>query len=257
MNELVFQNVAFNIKDLKIQTDGIIPISQIRAWAGVKEGDNLFTLDLPRIERDLELQPLIQIAFVVRVLPQTLRIRIVEREPIARISGFQRKGPNDDVSPTILYVDEAGYVMQPLESPENANTPDPLPVLTGVRASELRPGKRIESAQMQATLRLITAFEKSPMAGLVDVQSVDLSAPPVLQLITRQGNEITFPLDAPERQLRRWRTVHDFARQEGKSIANLDLSVANNVPARWQEAGSSPNLPPKPIKPSRYRKKHA
>lgn len=257
LNELVFKNSAFNITELDIQTDGVIPVPQIRAWAGVKAGDNLFTLDLPRIERDLELQPLIQNAVVVRTLPRTLRIRIVEREPIAQISGFQPRTSPGDLQPVIYHLDETGHVMHPLAGAEFDAAADVLPAVTGVRGTELQSGKRIESPQMQAALRLIAAFARSPMAGLVDLKSIDLSSPQVLVATTRQGNEITFPLESLDKHLRRWRTVHDFARQEGRAIATLDLSVANNVPARWQEAGVAPAAPPKPIKPSRYKKKHA
>ena len=257
LNELVFENAAFNIAELDVQTDGVIPVPQIRAWAGVKAGDNLFTLDLPRIERDLELQPLIQNAVVVRTLPRTLKIRIVEREPVAQISGFQPKTSPGELQPVIHYLDETGHVMQPLAGAELDSAAESLPVVMGVRGTDLQAGKRIESTQMQAALRLITAFARSPMAGQVDLKSIDLSLPQVLLVTTRQGNEITFPLESLDKHLRRWRTVHDFARQESKAIATLDLSVANNVPARWQEAGTAPAAPPKPIKPSRYKKKHA
>jgi hypothetical protein len=59
-----------------------------------------------------------------------------------------------------------------------------------------------------------------------------------------------------EMQLRRWRLVHDYAATTAKGIATLDLSVTNNVPARWQEAASVPMMPPPVLKPSPYKKKH-
>jgi cell division protein FtsQ len=254
-DELVYHNPAFGIKELEIQTDGVIPIEQLRLWAGVKEGDNLFALDLSRIERDLELQPLIQRAVVERVLPQTLKLRIIEREPIAQISGFQPRSAGGEIKSTLFYIDEAGHIMVPLESPRSAPpAPDSLPVLTGVMGAELSPGKRVSSPQMHAALKLITEFDHSPMAGLVDLKSLDVSSTQVVQVSTRQGNEIIFALDSLDRQLRRWRIVHDYAAQEGKSIALLDLSVTNNVPARWHEAGAVPPVHPSPVKPSPYKK---
>src|SRR5262247_213802 len=41
LGELVFRNDAFAIRDLDLQTDGSIPIQQLRRWAGVQPGDNL------------------------------------------------------------------------------------------------------------------------------------------------------------------------------------------------------------------------
>lgn len=257
LHEFVWNNTAFNIQTIQIQTDGIIPLDQIRATAGVKEGDNLLGLDLLRIKRDLELLPLIQSAAVERVLPSTLRLGVIEREPISQISGFQAPPPGETVTTTVFYIDEAGYVMLPLETSRHPHVSwDPLPVLTGVSGTELRPGRRVESPQIHAALRLIAAFSRSPMMGVVDLKTIDLSSPQTLVVTTGQGNEVTFGLERIEGQLRRWRMVHDYAHQEGKAIATLDLSVLNNVPARWQEATVAPPPNPKILKPSRYRKKH-
>jgi len=94
------------------------------------------------------------------------------------------------------------------------------------------------------------------MLGLVDLTTVDLSIPQLLQVSTAQGGSITFAIENLERQLRRWRLVHDYASRSGKTIASLDLSVSNNVPARWLEAGLTPPPRPKPLKPSPYRKRN-
>ena len=260
LQELVWNNTAFSIQSIDIQTDGIIPLNQILAGAGVKEGDNLLALDLLRIKRDLELLPLIQSAAVERVLPNSLKLRVIEREPVAQISGFQATSPIGEVMTTTFYIDEVGYVMLPLESSRQPGAPnllwDPLPVLTGVVGTELRPGRRVESPQMYAALLLVAAFGRSPMAGLVDLKSIDLSSPQALVITTGQGNEVTFGLSDMEMQLRRWRMVHDYVHHEGKAIGTLDLSVSNNVPAHWQELSVVPPPHPKPLKPSRYRKKH-
>ncbi|MBM3837489.1 MAG: FtsQ-type POTRA domain-containing protein [Verrucomicrobia bacterium] len=260
LKEWLYKNPAFSIKRLDVATDGDLSTEQILAWAAVKPGDSLLAVDLLRIERDLQLQPVIQDASVVRVLPDTLKIRVTEREAIAQVTGFQAPSAGEPPKPTTFYVDPAGYVMFPLGSPAglraNSSNPEALPMLTGVLGTELRPGKRAESQEIQAALRLITFFERSPMVGVVDLKTIDLSAPPVLQVTTRQGNEVLLAPEDLERQLRRWRVVHDFAAQETKQIALLDLSVSNNVPVRWHEAGTPSPPPAKPPKTQRSMKKH-
>ncbi|MBI2947791.1 MAG: FtsQ-type POTRA domain-containing protein [Verrucomicrobia bacterium] len=260
LKEWLYKNPAFSIKHLDVQTDGDISREQILAWAAVKPGDSLLAIDLLRIERDLQLQPVVQEASVVRVLPDTLKIRVMEREAIAQVTGFQAPSAGHPLKPTTFYVDPAGYVMLPLEthprSSATASSADALPVLTGVLGTELRPGKRAESQEIQAALRLITSFERSPMVGVVDLKTINLSGPPVLQVTTRQGNEVVLAAEDFERQLRRWRVVHDFAVQETKQIATLDLSISNNVPVRWHEAGVPAPLPAKPAKTQRSKKKH-
>ena len=54
-----------------VQTDGVIAPDQLRRWARVKPGENLFALDLARVKRDLELVPLIESVSVERVSCRT------------------------------------------------------------------------------------------------------------------------------------------------------------------------------------------
>jgi hypothetical protein len=259
LTEFVFKNPAFAIQNIDIETDGILPKAQLRACAGVKVGDNLLALDLNRIQRDLEYLPWIQSAAVERVRPDTLRIRVVEREPIAQAVLFEPVGADGKPKTVLFYFDADGHVMLPLEAHRLEAAAvgfDRLPTLTGIAGVDLRPGHQVESGQIQAALQLILEFSRSPMLGLVDVTTVDLSAPQVLQLATGQASVVTFGMDHLEKQLRRWRLVHDYAARTGKALASLDLSVSNNVPARWLEAAATPLPRPKPLKPSPYRKKH-
>src|SRR6266511_1941739 len=113
LDQFVFKNDAFAVRDLSIQTDGSIPIEQLRRWAGVQPGDNLLALDLARIKRDIELVPMIETAAVERVLPHTLKLRVTEREPIARIKLPQLQPPGG-VTMVSYLLDESGHVIQPL-----------------------------------------------------------------------------------------------------------------------------------------------
>src|SRR5687767_7594465 len=74
LRRLLYENSAFAIHHLDVDTDGAIAREQIRRWAGVKLEDNLLALDLERVKRDLELVPVIHSAAVERLLPHTLRI---------------------------------------------------------------------------------------------------------------------------------------------------------------------------------------
>jgi len=256
LDQFVFKNDAFAIRELDIRTDGSIPIDQLSRWAGVKPGDNLLALDLNRVKCDLELSPLIESVAVERVLPRALKISVVEREPIAQVKLLQFQ-PGGIVRLISYWLDESGHVIQsmPVRADAPAQCPDALPVLAGVNAVELNPGRAVTAPKVSAALRLVAAFDKSPMAGLVDLKSVDVSGTEVLQLMTGQGTRVTFALDRLEEQLRYWRLVHDHGQKIGKLIRTLDLSVTNNAPVLWLEAGAAPPAS-KSRSPSPNRKKH-
>jgi cell division protein FtsQ len=258
VNKLLYHNTAYALQELDVQTDGVLAAEQIRRWAGIKIGDNLFALDLARVRRDLELVPAIQRVAVERVVPHTLRIRVSEREPVAQIL---RAGPPQGTngSRVVFLLDASGQVMLPLDSRQRAIPPQPgeqYPILTGANLAELTPGRPVESPAVRAALSLIAAFDRSPMAGLVDLQRIDVSSPEVLQVSTDQHSEVVLRLSDLEQQLRRWRLIFETGLQQGRQIASLDLSVVDNIPLRWVEAGSVPPPVPKTKKVSPYRKKH-
>ncbi|HXG48843.1 MAG TPA: FtsQ-type POTRA domain-containing protein [Methylomirabilota bacterium] len=254
----LYENRAFAIHQLDVETDGVLSREQIRSWAGVRLSDNLLALDLGRVKRDLELVPAIESVSVERVLPHTLRIRVVEREPVARALPHSASGAGATNS-NYYTLDAAGYFMFPLETQQRAlpaPTNEHLPVLEGIPLADIRPGRRTESAQVLAALGLITAFQRSPMAGVVDLLEIDVATPGVLRVRTAQSNEVVFGLGEPDPQLRRWHAVHDHARRTGRHVAWLDLSVSNNIPAHLV-AGIAVTPPPrKPARNSPYRKKH-
>ena len=53
LDRLVYENRAFAIREIQVQSDGVIAPEQLRRWARVKVGENLFALDIARVRRDL------------------------------------------------------------------------------------------------------------------------------------------------------------------------------------------------------------
>ncbi len=260
VDRLILSNEAFAIQEVQVRTDGIIPREEILKWSGVKRGENLLALDLGRIKRDLELAPLIKSAAVERVMPRTLRLNITERQPAARVFALR---PKDGGFETLVYhVDDAGYVLPPLRGQLPAHVlkggTEKLPILTNVNESDLRVGQQVSSPQVRWALHFIEEFVRSPMAGLVDVKHIDVGGVETLRVSTRQGAEVTLAMRRMDWQLRRWRTIHDAAAQRGQRIAELDLSITNNVPLRWQEAAGQEEQPQQstPSANQRNRRKH-
>lgn len=258
LNRLVYENPAFAIKEVEVQTNGTISVDQLRRWANVRPGENLMALDMARVKRDLEMVPMVATVSLERILPRTLRIRVTEREAVAQVNQARmRTGGGLELA--VFHVDAAGFVMLPVD-PQQRVAPlvaseESLPVLKGINPSGVVPGRHIVSSQVAAALNLVSQFPYSPMAGLVDLRSVDVSAPDVLVVTTGQGSEVTFGLNDVERQFSRWREIHELGLRMNRNVASIDLAVSNNVPVRWLEANVAPP-PAKPPKTSRTKKRH-
>lgn len=259
LDQLVYENKSFAIQQIEVHTDGVIAPEQLQRWSGVKAGQNLFALKLARVKEDLEFVTMVQSASVERVLPDTLRIRVVERVPVAQVNVLH---PRDGggMEQLVFQLDADGYILQPLDPRERAvplgQTKDQLPLLTGINTADLQPGRRLEQPQVLSALTLIGKFKQSAMGLVVDLKRIDVGAPQVLVATTGQGSEVTFAPDDFERQLGRWRTIYEECLRTRRSIATLDLAVSDYTPLRLLEV--APAVPPAPrnLPPSRTRKKN-
>lgn len=248
LDKLVYENAEFSIQRVDVQTDGVITQDQLRRWSGVQPGANLIALNLTKVKGSLELVPQIASISIERVLPHTLKISVTERRPMAQVN-LTRPGGAGGFADSIYQLDATGMVMQPLDPrsrvvPLSQAKDGPLPVITGMNPAQLQAGHCVTQPQALAALQLISAFNRSPMAGLATLRRVDVSAPGVIIVKTAAGGEITFGAQNFEQQLRRWHEIHNLARSRNKVILSLDLAVANNVPLRWTEAVAPPVVAP-------------
>jgi len=260
LGELVYRNQAFEIREIDIQTDGILALDYLRRSCDVKEGENLMALDLAHVKRELELIPVVETASVERILPHTLRIRVAEREPIVQVV-MPRPRPGGGLDLAVYHLDAEGFAMQPLEPNQRtlpaAQTGEAqLPTLSGLNAAELQAGRRLGSPQVQSALKMVLAFEQSPMAGVVELKRIDIAAPEVLSVTTSDGAEVVFGDVNPDQQLRRWREIHDLGLRLNKAVASVDLAVSNSIPVRWLESTNALQPAAKIPKPIRNKRKH-
>lgn len=258
LNCLVYNNPSFAIENIEVQTDGVLAPDQLRRWSGVRPGQNLLALDLGTVKRYLEMQPVIQTVSIERILPRTLRIRATERQPVAQVN-VAVPHAGGQVSVMVYQIDDDGFVMRPLQPWERDTSAGrgetDLPLLAGINANDLQPGRRLDSPQVQAALQLLDEFGRSDMAAFIDLKQVDVSSPGVLVAVTTQGSQITFGLDNFSRQLARWREIRDMGARMSKAIATLDLAVTNNIPARFVDASAAPPTS-RNLKPPRSRKRN-
>lgn len=249
-NTLVFRNDAFKVESIVISSNGEISPVQLRRWSGVRESDNLLALDLRRIKRNLELVPMIRSASVERLMPRTLRIRVVERKPVARAFALKPMADREGYEMVAYLVDAEGMVMA---MPDNriASKPegfswDKLPALIGVQGRDLQPGNTARNESLLAALDLIETHRDAGMVAESDIKYVDVSGRRTLEVTTHRGSRITFGMVDFVKQITRWRLVEHYAAKKGLGIDKLDLSIERHLPATFAEGGKVGEVPPPP-----------
>ena len=229
---LVFENPRFAITQIVVEDDGVMTAEQVVRFAGVRVGQNLFSIDLDQVQRTLEMLPLVKRVEVRRMLPQRLSIQINERIAVARLRAPSREG-ND----ATFLVDRSGVVMKPVRLSDGTvlqpQTLGSLPVFTGVTLADLRVGKPVESEQVYRALALLDRLEQVQAGAMLEVDQVDLSKPRQLTLITRQHTVVKFDVEDFPQQLRRLSAILSWAQQRQKLVQAVDLTVNRGVPVTF------------------------
>jgi len=260
LKRFVYSNEAFTIRRIELRHDGRLRPEQILCWARVQTRQNLLAIDLGRVRHELELNPWIARAEAENHRPDTLRLSVYEREPVAQIVFWRFSAADHRTWAETNYVDQAGHVMPPLTPsslrPGSSADFSHLTRLVGLEPGDVNPGQRLDHPGVRAALALIHAYEESAMYSAVDLDELDVTAPDVLTGRLRQGTRVVFGVDGFERQMRLWQRIHQYGSSISRIPATMDLSVTNNLPVRWQDPATNSPVPVRTSKPQRPAKSH-
>lgn len=228
--KLVYENPRFTIKQVVVENTGALTARQVMAAAGVAVGQNLLALDLAQVQRRLEDLSLVRRVEVRRVMPAKLVIHVDERIAVARLRVTGQSDAN-------YFIDRAGVVMRPVRFSDGTVVPPQsvgaLPVLTGVASMDLRIGKPVQSEQIYRALELLDKLQQAAAGSMLEIDSIDLSRPRQVVLLTRQRTVVKFDVADFQPQLRRLSAILSWAAQRQKMVAAVDLTVQRGVPVQF------------------------
>jgi cell division septal protein FtsQ len=179
------RNGSFVLRDLDIQGGATLKADVMRDYLrellGLHEGANLFAVDLRRARDELmREQPSIREMTLVRKLPDRMEIRILEREPIARI-GNRAAG---------LVVDGDGFVFHRYVGVAT------LPAIVGLDGVALQAGMRMAD-MAQAAVCLVASLER--LNFRLPVMTVDASREDYLLLTLADHKQIKLAWEGMEK----------------------------------------------------------
>jgi len=169
------ENDTYKIVHLDISIKGgkLLTEDLIRGYTHIEEGMNLFGFDAKRVRADvLGGTPNIKSMTITRQLPDTVKIEVVERDPVARFgskTGF-------------LVADRDGYVFN-----FRMGRAD-LPVILGNKEGELKPAMTVQGAT-RAALDVLEAVNDPRFSLRVD--AIDVSPEDCLVLYMPHDTVVT------------------------------------------------------------------
>lgn len=204
----------------QIQVSGLTEVTRAELLPvfGEDIGRNVFFVPLSERRKQLEQVPWVQQATVMRVLPNQLRVDIVERKPVA----FTRHGQR------IGLVDASGVLLD-MAPAAMASHHYSFPVLTGIDAGD-KPSSR--QARMNVYARMMSELDSNGQHNSEQLSEIDLTDPEDARvLMPEQGTDILAHF-GEDHFLERYQRYKDHIaewRQQYPQLAAVDLRYDHQV----------------------------
>jgi cell division protein FtsQ len=206
----------FAVKTIEIDGAKHTPRAALDAITRRYAGMNLFKIDIARVRRDLGALAWVRHVDIEEKVPDTLRIKIVERTPVALVLS---DGP-------VRYVDDDGVTFAELSATVGDND---LPVISNARGAEL--------ARCVALLRDLRARDPQLYARVSEVRPV---APRGFAIFDRQLDAFVYA--GADDLGARWRDLYAVVEREKLGrIEYADLRFENRIVIKpWSAAAMPP-----------------
>jgi len=228
LNTLFFANSDYSLKTIEVTSDGNLSRETILRTADISEGENIFSINLPKVQEKLGALPQVEESRVQRILPGKIVISIQERRPVAWVVPPDTNTGSFNFEDAYL-VDRRGILLKPKSlAPEYLG----LPLIIGVSTSNCQAGQPLDQDEVKAALDLIRTSTEILQARF-QIQSIDVSKQYCLQVTDRQRASVTFGTDAIEWQLHRLETVLNYCDKNSRELQTVNLMAQRNVPVTF------------------------
>ncbi|MEP6822918.1 MAG: FtsQ-type POTRA domain-containing protein [Chthoniobacterales bacterium] len=232
--QLFFENPDYRLSKIEVQTDGNLQRQQILTAAELREGENIFSVNLARVQERLQKLPQVDEVQVTRKMPAEIDVQIVERKPVAWITaaeGVSNLFSDDDG----FLVDARGVMMREKKLlPEYLG----LPVIAGATKEKLEPGKAVETLEVKAALELLRLSTRSFMQTRFQLREIDVSKGYCLIVTDKNRTRVTFGIDDLDKQLQRLEQFLVFTDDSRMELETVNLLVQRNIPVTFAKPAS-------------------
>ncbi|HEY6138996.1 MAG TPA: FtsQ-type POTRA domain-containing protein [Thermoanaerobaculia bacterium] len=207
----------FAVKTIEIDGAAHTPRAALDAITQQYRGMNLFKLDIARVRRDIGALAWVRRVDIEAKIPDTLRIKIAERTPVALVLS---DGP-------VHYVDDDGVTFAELSPAVGDND---LPIISNARGSEL--------ARCVALLRDLRARDPQLYARVSEIRPI---APRGFSIFDRELGAFVYA-DGDELSAK-WRDLYAVVANEKLGrIEYVDLRFADRIIVKTWSAAAMPPL---------------
>ena len=228
LDKFFFSNPDYTLKRVTLELDGVMTREDALAETGVREGENIFRVDLASAEKALRAVPLVGDVCIERHLPDHISITVTARKPVAWVAPIEKDADPFDPEKSLL-VDETGYLMKPrIIQPEFYH----LPVIYGVQSDNIRDGEPLHNEDLHRALALLDEVARHPEC-LLNIRTMNISKGYCVEVVSESNARITFSTEDYSEQLGRLRQLLEHCRDAGRELDSVNLMVRRNTPVTF------------------------
>ena len=234
LSRFFFDNPDYRLSTIAIHTDGTLQRDQILKAGGLREGLNIFSVNLAQVHDRLQQLSQVDEVQVERKMPNEIDITITERKPIAWITS-EKTVTDPFASDAAFLVDARGVLMK-----EKKLLPEylALPLITGCSSEALVPGKTVDSFEAKAALELLRLTTTSFMQTRFQIREVDVSKGYCLLVTDKNHTRAMFGFDHLDVQMQRLEQFLVYSDDSQRQIETVNLLVARNIPVTFARPAS-------------------
>ena len=226
-------NEEYALKDIEFETNGLFTKQRVVEVTRIKDGATLYALDCKFMKRELEALPEVVSAEVSKVLPNHLRVTLVERVPVAHLYASYRDCMEEPEEKNMLIGDDG--VLFPCEGMLKKASED-FPVIIVDKGPEyaFAAGEKMRHEEALRAQHLVV--EHNRLAAKQDWALKSIKVVDFYTLVAEysDGLLVTYGMYDHGRQLRDLIDIRQHASLLGKEIYWLDLRPKRNIPGQYK-----------------------
>jgi hypothetical protein len=226
VEETLLSNPRFTLKQVFVETKGMLTPQQICRATELPDGVNLLTVNLADVRTRLLNLPAVSAAEVARDFEGKLTIKVRQREPVAWVQ-CERLRYLPKTSGRGLLVDGQGYAI-PAETVLSEF--DALPIIVDESIDQVSPGAIIETPRFKSALSLLSLLKGREAANGTTLLSIAMPNDFALEAKLAGGACIVFGYNNMEVQALRFDRVIAEAKAQKWTLEKLNVIAEYNMP---------------------------
>lgn len=233
LDRFFFENAEYTLRRITLDLDRVLTREEALDATGLREGGNIFSVDLAAVKAALLEFPQVESVRVERELPDHLSVQLTARKPVAWVAASGETG-DPSASERSLLVDAGGFLMRPHHVlPEYFN----LPAIYGVESESVQAGEILPGEDLRMALTLIDKIAHMPGGG-VRIRTLDISRGYCIEVLTASHARIIFRSGDFDEQLQRLQRLLAHCQESGRTLNTVNLMVKRNTPVTFVVAAA-------------------